>query len=606
MKDDNTRNMILAFALSLLVLLGWQFLVVNPRVEQERLKQAAEQVAAPRGTTSPQTNTAAPGAPPVPTSPGAAPAPVNPSPTGVLTREAALAAGPRVAINTARLQGSLSLKGGRIDDLKLTGYRETVDPGSPLITLFSPSGTAAAFYAETGVVGAAGSGMPGADTLWRQEGSGALSPSTPVTLVYDNGKGQQFRRTYAVDDAYMFTINEEVRNTGSDTLTLYPYGLVSRHGTPKVAGFYILHEGLIGVLGQAGLKEYTYADIKKASQYTEKATGGWVGITDKYWAATIIPEQAEAVQGRFNASGAGAGEIYQADVLGSARTLAPASTITFSHRVFAGAKEVTVVDNYRTTLGIDRFDLLIDWGWFYFLTKPLFWIIDYFFHVFGNFGWSIILVTVLIKAVFYPLANKSYESMSRMKKIQPEMVALRERYPDDKMKQQQEMMELYKREKINPLSGCLPVLIQIPVFFALYKVIFVSIEMRHAPFIGWIKDLSAPDPTNLFTLFGLIPVQMPEFLQMGAWPIIMGVTMFIQMKMNPDPPDPVQKTMFAWMPVIFTFMLASFPAGLVIYWAWNNLLSVTQQYMMMRKQGVKVELWDNIASMFGKSAEKKS
>ena len=606
MKDDNTRNMILAFALSLLVLLGWQFLVVNPRVEQERLKQAAEQAAAPRGTSSPQTTTAGPGAPPVPTSPGAAPAPANPAPTGVLTREAALAAGPRVAINTPRLQGSLSLKGGRIDDLKLAGYRETVDPGSPLITLFSPSGTAGAFYAETGVVGAAGAGMPGADTLWRQEGSGALSASTPVTLVYDNGKGQQFRRTYAVDDDYMFTISEEIRNAGTDTLTLYPYGLVSRHGTPKVAGFYILHEGLIGVLGQAGLKEYTYADIKKAAQYTEKATGGWVGITDKYWAAAIIPDQAEAIQGRFNASGSGAAEIYQTDVLGSARTLAPASTITFSHRIFAGAKEVKVVDNYRSTLGIDRFDLLIDWGWFYFLTKPLFWLIDYFFQVFGNFGWSILFVTVLIKGAFYPLANKSYESMSKMKKVQPEMLALRERYPDDKMKQQQEMMELYKREKINPLSGCLPVLIQIPVFFALYKVIFVSIEMRHAPFIGWIKDLSAPDPSNLFTLFGLIPVQMPEFFQMGAWPVIMGITMFIQMKMNPDPPDPVQKTMFTWMPVIFTFMLAAFPAGLVIYWAWNNLLSVTQQYMMMRKQGVKVELWDNIAAMFRKSAEKKS
>lgn len=605
MKDDSNRNMVLAFALSLLVLLGWQFFVVNPRVDQEKLRQAAAQgPAIPSGAPQAQPGTA-PQNPGIPIPAAGAP-PVTAQAPLVLTREAVIAAGPRLAIDTPRLKGSIALKGGRIDDLQLKGYREAVDPLSPLITLFSPSGAPNAFYAEMGVVGQAGAGVPNADTVWRQEGSGALSPTNPVILSYDNGKGLQFRRTYSIDDGFMFTVSDEVRNSAAEPLTLYPYALISRHGAPKVQGFYILHEGLIAVLGQAGLKEYNYADMKKAVQYTEKATGGWAGITDKYWAAAVIPDQTSPYQGRFNALVSGASEIYQADVLGEARTLAPASTATFSHRVFAGAKEVQLVDSYRNSQAIDRFDLMIDWGWFHFFTKPLFWIIDYFYKLFGNFGWSILFVTVLVKGVFYPLANKSYESMSRMKKIQPEMTALRERFPDDKTKQQQEMMELYKREKINPLSGCLPVLIQIPVFFALYKVIFVSIEMRHAPFIGWIKDLSAPDPTSLFNLFGLLPFAVPEFLQVGGWPILMGITMFVQMKMNPDPPDQVQKVMFAWMPLVFTFMLASFPAGLVIYWAWNNLLSVSQQYLIMRKQGVKVELWGNIASTFGLGVAKKS
>lgn len=602
MKDESTRNMILAVALSLVVLLGWQYFVINPRVEQEKLKQAVEQAQTQQPQAAQPGQAVTPGTPSPSAAPGAVPTAQLP---GALTREAALAASPRLKIDTPRYAGSLSLKGGRIDDLMLKGYRETVAPQSPLITLFSPSGAPDAYYAETGVVGAPGASLPNAETAWTQEGSGALTPSTPVTLVYDNGKGLQFRRTYAVDENYMFTVKEEVRNTGSDPTVLYPYALVSRHGAPKTQGYYVIHEGMIGVFGQAGLKEYTFAEIKKANQYTEKATGGWAGITDKYWAAAVIPDQALPFQGRYNATASGGSEVYQADTLGEANNLAPGASVTFTHRVFAGAKEVRLVDNYKTSLGIDRFDLLIDWGWFYFFTKPLFWTIDFFYHLLGNFGWSILLVTVLIKLAFFPLANKSYESMSRMKKIQPEMTALRERFPDDKVKQQQEMMELYKREKINPLAGCLPVLIQIPVFFALYKVIFVSIEMRHAPFFGWIKDLSGPDPTNLFNLFGLIPFQTPEFLHLGAWPLVMGVTMFVQMKMNPDPPDPVQKTMFTWMPLIFTFMLASFPAGLVIYWAWNNSLSVAQQYLIMRRQGVKVDLLGNILSTFRKGEASK-
>ena len=606
MKDDNNRNMILAVALSLVVLVGWQFFVINPRVEQERSRQAATQTPAIPGTgipgAAPPQAGGQPGTP-VP-APGALPA--NLQAQGILSREQAIAASPRVVIETPRLKGTLSLKGGRIDDLHLKNYRDTVEATSPLITLFSPSGTPGAFYAELGVVGQIGANAPTSETLWTQEGSGALTPATPVILLHDNGKGLRFRRTYKVDENFMFSVSEEVQNSASEAVALYPYALVSRHGAPKVQGFYILHEGLIGVFGQAGLKEYTYADMKKAQQLSEKATGGWAGITDKYWAAAVIPDQTIPYQGRFNASTSGPIEIYQTDVFGEARTIASGAALTFTHRIFAGAKEVQLVDGYRSSLAIDRFDLMIDWGWFYFFTKPLFWIIDFFYKFFGNFGWSILMVTLVLKLVFFPLANKSYESMSRMKKIQPEMTALRERFPDDKMKQQQEMMELYKREKINPLSGCIPVLIQIPVFFALYKVIFVSIEMRHAPFIGWIKDLSAPDPTSIFNLFGALPYAVPEVLLIGVWPIIMGVTMFIQMKMNPDPPDPVQKMMFAWMPLVMTFMLASFPAGLVIYWAWNNLLSVMQQYYIMRQQGVKVDLLGNILSTFRKNAQTKT
>jgi YidC/Oxa1 family membrane protein insertase len=376
----------------------------------------------------------------------------------------------------------------------------------------------------------------------------------------------------------------------------------------------VLHEGLIAVAGDQGLQEYTYANLDKepvipATGARTKAwtgvVGGFLGITDKYWAAAVVPDQTAPYQGSFTMRQDGARQIYQANMLGEARTVAPGATAEFSKRLFAGAKEVNVVDGYRTALGIKNFDLLIDWGWFYFITKPLFYVLDYFYRLFGNFGVSILIVTVLLKLLFLPLANKSYASMAKMKAVQPEMMAIRERFADDKMKQQQALMELYKKEKINPIAGCWPVLIQIPVFFALYKVLFVTIEMRHAPFFGWIQDLAAPDPTSIFNLFGLLPYSVPAFLLVGVWPIAMGITMWLQMKMNPAPPDPIQAQVFAWMPIIFTFMLASFPAGLVIYWAWNNFLSISQQYVIMRRNGVKVELWDNLRSTFARKAPAK-
>jgi YidC/Oxa1 family membrane protein insertase len=517
-------------------------------------------------------------------------------------------------VDTPRLRGSIALKGGRIDDLALTQYHETVDKKSPPIVLLEPSGSAHPFYAEFGWVAAAGgtAKLPGPDTLWRQQGGGSLAPGRPVTLTYDNGEGLEFRRTIAVDDKYLFTIEDQVANKSAAPVSLFPYALISRHGMPPTLGYYILHEGLIGVMGEQGLQELTYSAIEDKKNVTFKATNAWLGITDKYWTAALLPDIKATVQARFSAGLLGTQKTYQADYLGEAQTIAPGATGATNTRLFAGAKEVAIVDAYEKQLNLNRFELLIDWGWFYFITKPMFWSIDWIYQHVGNFGIAILLITVLIKAVFFPLANKSYASMAKMKAVQPEMAQIRERFPDDKVKQQQMLMELYKKEKINPLAGCLPILIQVPVFFALYKVLFISIEMRHAPFFGWIHDLSAPDPTNLFNLFGLIPVDptalpvIGHFLHIGVWPLIMGVTMWFQMKLNPSPPDPTQKMIFDWMPLIFTFMLASFSAGLVIYWAWNNSLSVLQQSIIMRKHGAKIELFDNIKAMFVKKKDSKT
>ncbi|MBX6425949.1 MAG: membrane protein insertase YidC, partial [Variibacter sp.] len=524
-----------------------------------------------------------------------------------LTREAARAASPRIAIETPRLKGSIALKGARIDDLALRAYRETVDPKSPAIVLLSPSGSPHPFYAEFGWTAGAGVPvkLPDAGTVWRQEGSGSLGVGRPVTLIWDNGEGLIFRRTIAVDDKYLFTITDQVVNAGSAPVTLYPYALISRHGTPQTQGYYILHEGLIGVLN-GKLQEVSYATIEEKKALTYETANGWLGITDKYWAAALLPETTAHLKARFAAGLLGSVKTYQTDYLLDAVTVAPGATATTNGRLFAGAKEVSTIDSYQKQLGLNNFELLIDWGWFYFVTKPMFMLIDYLYRLVGNFGLAILLVTVLIKLVFFPLANKSYASMAKMKAVQPQMMAIRERYADDKVKQQQALMELYKKEQINPLAGCLPILIQVPVFFALYKVLFVSLEMRHAPFFGWIKDLSAPDPTTIFNLFGLIPwdpSQVPvigHYLMVGAWPIIMGLTMWVQMKMNPAPPDPTQKMIFDWMPLIFTFMLANFAAGLVIYWAWNNTLSVIQQAVIMRKHGAKIELFDNLKAMLAK------
>ncbi len=598
------KNTILAIVLSAIVLIGWQFFFASPQQklrqeqQQAQLKEQQQKQATQPGAAAPAPS-AQPGAPSVPGQQAAA---------TEVTRAEALKASPRVPIATASLQGSINLKGARIDDISLAKFHETVDNSSPPIVLLSPSGSPDPFYAEFGWTAAAGTTLklPTADTLWTQQGSGALTVSHPVTLTYDDGQGLEFRRTFAVDDKYLFTIKDEVVNKSANSVSLYPYGLISRHGTPKTLGYYLLHEGLIGYLGNDGLQEITYKKIEDKKVMNFDITNGWFGITDKYWAATLLPDAKAHLKARFSTGKLGGKETYQTDYLLDQRTVAPGATATADARLFAGAKEVRVVNAYEKQLNLNRFDLLIDWGWFYFITKPLFMVIDWFYHLVGNFGVAILIVTVLIKAAFFPLANKSYASMAKMKAVQPHMAALKERYPDDKVKQQQELMALYKKEKINPLAGCLPIAIQIPVFFSLYKVLFVTIEMRHAPFFGWIHDLSSPDPTNVFTLFGLLhydPTVVPmvgHFLHLGLWPLIMGVTMWAQMKLNPSPPDPTQQMIFNWMPVIFTFMLASFPAGLVIYWAWNNTLSVAQQSVIMRKHGVKIELIDNVKALFGK------
>jgi YidC/Oxa1 family membrane protein insertase len=591
-QPDNQKNLLLAIILSVVVLLGWQVFFANPKLkeEQERLRRSQQEAA------NQTTGVPAPGIQ-APVAPGVAP-PGTPTPAP--TREAALAASPRITIDTPSLRGSIALKGARIDDLTLVKYRETVDPRSPNVVLLSPADAPDPYFAEFGWVPAPGTTqkLPDRDSQWRAEKSEPLKPGAPVTLLWDNGQGLKFRRTISVDDAYMFTVTDTVENTSSAEVTLYPYARLYRYSTPVVHGFYILHEGLIGVLGDAGLVELTYSDVQKegGGRTFDKVTGGWLGFTDKYWATALIPNQSDTY--RANLTGhkktATQKEAYQTDYLLGTVTLPPGANKSVDSQLFAGARQVHTIQAYNDALKIKQFDLLIDWGWFYFITKPLFYLINWLYQILGNFGFAILAVTVLVKAAFYPLANKSYESMAKMKKLQPEMERLRDRYKDDRGRQQQELMALYQKEKINPLAGCLPILIQIPVFFALYKVLFVTIDMRHAPFFGWIKDLSAPDPTSIFNLFGLLPLAVPEFLQIGVWPIIMGLTMWLQMQLNPQQPDPIQQQVFNWMPVIFTFMLATFPAGLVIYWAWNNVLSIIQQAWIMKKNGVENPIWNNL------------
>jgi YidC/Oxa1 family membrane protein insertase len=618
----DSRNTILAVILSGIVLIAWQYFYNIPQMERQRAQSQAQAELTKPASSPSAVPSSAPETANTPEQTPTTPAAAANGP--VVSRDAAIAANPRVKIEAPSLIGSISLKGARIDDLSLVKFRDTVDPNSPAIVLYSPSGTASPYYAEFGWVPAAGSSvrLPNQNTMWQQEGSGSLTPTSPVTLKYDNGEGLTFRRTISIDDRYLFNIKDEVSNVGSAPVTLYPFALISRHGTPQVSGYYILHEGLIGYLGDQGLQQYTYKKIDDDKTVSWKITNGWLGITDKYWASTLVPDTKAQLQARYSSNLVGGVRTYQTDYLQDPQTIAIGGTGGVSTRLFAGAKEASVVgvkflfwgfDGYNNDLSLNHFDLLIDWGWFYLITKPMFLGLDFFYRLFGNFGVSILLVTVIVKLLFFPLANKSYASMAKMKSVQPQLQALKERFPDDKVKQQQEMMEIYKKEKINPIAGCLPVALQIPVFFSLYKVLFVTIEMRHAPFFGWIKDLSAPDPTNLFTLFGLLhfdPTQLPVFghyLALGIWPIIMGISMWFQMKLNPTPPDPTQQLIFGWMPLIFTFMLAGFPAGLVIYWAWNNTLSVLQQSFIMRRNGVKVELFDNLKSTFAwKKVESKT
>ena len=593
MQTDN-RNMILAIVLSLVVLFGWQFFIAGPQLEQaQRRAEIEAQQQADQGIATP-------------TAQGEAPAVQTTGAPAFADRAAAIAAAERVTINTASVDGSISLVGGRLDDLHLKNYRETVDPTSPEITLFSPAGVPNAYFVEQGWVDASGRTVPAADAQWTLEGDNqSLSEATPVTLRHEDGAGLVFRRTFAVDENYLFTVTQSVENQSSDAVTLFPYSRVARHGTPQTANFFILHEGPIGVLGDQNLIELTYSDLAKEVQRDVESAGGWLGFTDKYWAAAILPEPGTDISARFSHTRPGQLDIYQTSFVSKTPVaVEPGAAGEHLSYVFAGAKVESIIDSYEKSYGFDRIELLIDWGWFHFITKPMFYLIRALHGLLGNFGLAILAVTVLVKAVFFPLANRSYASMAAMRRVQPEMKAIQERFKDDRAAQQQSMMELYKKEKINPLSGCWPILIQIPVFFSLYKVLFVTIEMRHAPFFGWIQDLAAPDPTNIFTLFGLIPwdpTALPfigGLLHLGIWPLIMGITMWVQMRLNPPPPDPTQAMIFNWMPVIFTFMLGTFPAGLVIYWAWNNLLSVAQQWVIMKRHGAEVNLLGNITQSF--------
>ncbi|HTW52630.1 MAG TPA: membrane protein insertase YidC [Stellaceae bacterium] len=574
------KNLLIAIVASVAILFGFQYLAARylphpPPPPPSAAASAQPNIPAKPGAATGTPTPAAAGAAPV----GGAPA----SQAQVETREQAEADQPRIKIDTPRLHGSIALTGARIDDLTLATYHETVDPTSPEVVLLWPTGTEDPYFAQFGWADTPGVKLPGADAKWTGAG-GTLSPGHPVTLSWDNGAGLTFTRKISIDENYMFTIDDAVKNSGSAAVSLTPYGLISRSGTPPVSGYYLLYEGPIGYLDGA-VQDVKYASLTPDKPTDYSSNGGWLGFTDKYWLTALIPSQDQAIKAQFRkAIGPDKVDRYQVDYTGAPISVPAGGTATTSTRFFAGAKELNLLQNYAAS-GIPLFDYSIDFGWFWFLTKPIFRILLILEALLGNFGLAILLFTFLVKLAFFPLANKSYAAMSKMKLLQPEMAKIRERFPDDKAKQQQEIMGMYKKVGANPLAGCLPIVIQIPVFFSLYKVLFVTIEMRHAPFYGWIHDLSAPDPTSFANLFGLLPFAPPHVLMIGAWPLIMGVTMFLQQKLNPQPVDPIQARMFMFLPIVFTYMLASFPAGLVIYWSWNNLLSIAQQWAIMHKRG---------------------
>ncbi len=576
------RNLVIAIAISIAILVGFQYFSERLYPPPPPPSQAAK--------TAPTTTKA-----PVAGAPAAAPT-ASGAPKAA-SRAELLAETPRVAIDTPRLKGSINLVGGRIDDLTLRTYHETVDPKSPEIVLLAPDGSEHPYFIQFGWLAEdARVKVPGPDTRWSASG-GTLTPDHPVDLTWDNGAGLKFTRHIAIDPEYMFTITDRVTNSGSAPVKLSPYVVDVRKGEIEVSHTYLLHEGPIGVtdgklhdgscVPLLGCDPFNYDEMKKHDHERFASKGGWFGFTDKYWLTALVPPQDAQVTAELQYGKADNVDIYQADYIGAAQEVAPGATVSEESRAFAGAKEVALLDQYETHYGVPNFDRAIDFGWFYWITKPIFLTLDFFYKLLGNFGLAILLLTVLIKLIFFPLANKSYRAMSKMKKLQPEMQKLREKYGDDKQKLNQETMALYKRVGANPMAGCLPIIIQIPVFFSLYKVLYVTIEMRHAPFYGWIHDLSAPDPTTFVNLFGLLPFPAPDisFLHIGAWPLIMGLTMYLQQKLNPQPPDPVQAKMFMILPVVFTFMLAQFAAGLVIYWSWNNLLSIAQQWVIMRRTG---------------------
>jgi YidC/Oxa1 family membrane protein insertase len=600
--DDQNKNLILATALSFIVILVWFLLFPPPEAEPTDPNAPAVTESVTEDGVANTPTTAA----------GAA---------EVQATEAEEANAPRIDIDTPRLAGSISLLGGRIDDLQLKDYRETLEDGSPIVHLFKPVGEENAFYALHGWAPGSGLGIddvPGPNTVWTQASTGTLTPDAPAVLEWTSPAGLLFRRTIAVDDDFMFDITQEVINEAAGTVALAPYGIIARHGEPADAkNFFILHEGA-SIMADGELTEIGYGDIVDLpvvpsegaqAEVLQVTENGWIGFTDHYWMSTLIPEPGSAFRAasKYNATR----DIYQTETVLPTVTVGAGEATEVTTRLFAGAKEWETIREYEKA-GVDRFIDAIDWGWFFFLTKPIFWVLHELNKLIGNMGVSIIVLTLMIKAILFPLAYKSYVSMAKMKELQPEMEKLKEKAGDDRQQLQQGMMELYKKNKVNPASGCLPILMQIPIFFSLYKVIFVTLELRHAPFFGPFQDLSAPDPTSIFNLFGLLPWGAPEagsivaLIFIGILPLLLGISMWLQQKLNPAPADPTQAAIFAWMPWVFMFMLGGFASGLVVYWIANNTITFTQQYLIMRSQGYTPDVFGNIKSSLklGKGKDK--
>ncbi|MBK5909998.1 membrane protein insertase YidC [Rhodothalassium salexigens] len=595
---DDSKNFLLFILLSLVLFLTFDAFFWGPQREaarQETTAQAPAQSApAPAsapdmadGTTEDMRPQAAAGAVPQPgdTAPDAGGGVTAAADSVSLAK--ALEGSDRIVIDTPSLAGSIALTGGRIDDLTLKDYQVSVDEGAPNVRLLQPRGTPRGYYANTGwIASGSGQAVPDEGTRWQADGT-RLTPDNPITLTWDNGQGLVFERRIEVDEDFLFTVTQRVRNTTGEPVTLAPYALANRRSKPDTRGFFILHEGAVGVL-DGTLEEVGYDKMAKEGPISLQSTGGWLGITDKYWLVGLVPDQDMAVSARFVYSAAGGVPRYQTDFAGPAQTVAPGGDVHVTTRVFAGAKEVDILQRYQEAYGIDGFDQAVDWGWFYFLTRPVFWALHHIHALVGNFGVAILLLTVLIKALLYPLASKSYKSMARMREVAPKLKELQERYKDDRQRLNQEMMAIYQKEKINPAAGCLPILVQIPVFFSLYKVLFVTIEMRHQPGLFWVNDLSAPDPARIMTLFGYVPWDVPAILQLinvGVWPILMGISMYLITALNPQTAtmDAMQKKIFLALPIFMVFVLNNFPAGLLIYWTWNTILSGLQQWVIMRR-----------------------
>jgi YidC/Oxa1 family membrane protein insertase len=596
--DSDNKNLIMAAVLSMAVVFAWQAFFVPPPPPADPTAVEGQAGTIPAAT-------AEGGAVITGATTGAVGA-------GEQSRGEALASAPRLSIETEALSGSIALTGGRLDDLHLSLYRETLEPDAETVVLLNPAGGPAPYFIDYGwrrTVESDPGPLPGPATTWAVEGGERLTTETPVMLRWDNGQGLTFRRKFEIDDQYMFTVTQSVENTTGAAVELAPYGAIARRGEPDGVGFYILHEGAVGVF-DGELAERNYGEIRDFEvsaaergpvEITRVTESGWLGFTDKYWLTTLAPQPGQTFDAVYRMPMVDGIEEFRAEMRLPVTSIAAGATGESVTNLFAGAKEFYTLTGYEEEFGIDDFHKAIDWGWFYFLTKPIFQLLAWVNGLLGNMGFAIIVLTLLVKASLFPLAYKSYVSMSRMKKLQPEMEKIKERVGDDKQKMQQEMMALYKKEKVNPAAGCLPILLQIPIFFSLYKVLFVTIEMRHAPFVGWIYDLSAPDPTSFMNLFGLIPYEIPAFLaifSIGVYPIVMGVTMWMQQKLNPAPTDATQKMIFAWMPWVFMFMLGRFASGLVIYWCANNIITFTQQYLIMRSQGVEVDILGNITSGF--------